>query len=144
MQVSDAMHTDVYWVPAETAVSEIAKIMLEQDIGAVPGGENDRLIGMVTDRDIALRIWENDIDPAAKTARHVMTEGIIYCRTNETVEDAIRLMEQKKIRRLPVLNDDRGGEWPQRSVGGLRGPPCLGGPRRSLTVVVSEYDPLRR
>ena len=107
MKVSDAMHKDAHWVNADTPVPDIAKIMREQDIGAVPVGENDRLIGMVTDRDIALRIWKEGRDAASMTAREVMTEHIVYCRTGETVEDAIRLMEQKKIRRLPVLDDDK-------------------------------------
>ncbi|TCL71180.1 CBS domain-containing protein [Rhizobium sp. BK251] len=107
MKVAEIMHTGVNWVSPETSLAKIATIMRDSDIGAVPVGENDRLVGMVTDRDIALRAFENGNNPATMTARDVMTKGIIYCRTDETIEDAIRLMEVKRIRRLPVINDDK-------------------------------------
>ena len=105
MKVSEVMHKGVSWVTPDLPLAQITTIMKNNDIGAVPVGENDRLIGMITDRDIALRAFANDRDPASLTARDVMTNGIVYCRTEETVEDAIRLMESKQIRRLPVIND---------------------------------------
>jgi CBS domain-containing protein len=105
MKISDVMHKGVNWVTPDISIRQIVKIMTDNDVGAVPVGENDRLIGMVTDRDIALRAFAHGRDPAALTARDVMTKGIVYCRTEETVEDAIRLMESKQIRRLPVIND---------------------------------------
>jgi CBS domain-containing protein len=107
MKVSEAMHKGVNWVTPDVPLAQIAKIMRNDDIGAVPVGENDRLIGMVTDRDMALRALANGRDPASLTARDVMTKGIVYCRAEETVEDAIRLMESKKIRRLPVIDDSK-------------------------------------
>jgi CBS domain-containing protein len=79
-------------------------MMREQDIGAVPIGENDRLIGMVTDRDIVCRSCTNGRDPDMVKAREVMTPDIIYCVEDQEVSDALHLMEDKKIRRLPVLN----------------------------------------
>jgi CBS domain-containing protein len=82
-------------------------IMKEQDIGAVPIGENDRLIGMVTDRDIAIRALANGHDASTMTARDVMSPGITYCRSDDTLEDAVRLMEAKKIRRLPVIDANK-------------------------------------
>jgi len=105
MKISYVMHKGVNWVTPDISITQIVKIMTDNDVGAVPVGENDRLIGMVTDRDIALRAFANGRDPASLTARDVMTKGIVYCRTEETVEDAIRLMESKQIRRLPVIND---------------------------------------
>lgn len=105
MKVSEAMHSPAAWVDADTPVSEIAARMAKDDIGAVPIGKDDRLIGMVTDRDIALRVVGKKKDAAKMTARDVMSPGVVYCRTEETVEDAIHLMDAKKIRRLPVLND---------------------------------------
>lgn len=104
MKVKQAMHKGAEWREASTAVAELARIMKVEDIGAIPIGENDRLIGMVTDRDIAVRAFDSGANTAKKTARDVMSEGIIYCQENENVEDAIRLMEQKQIRRLPVIN----------------------------------------
>ncbi len=113
MDISKAMHAQADWVSADTPVSEVARIMQKDDIGAIPVGKDDRLIGMITDRDIALRVVAAGRDPAKTTAEEVMTKDIVYCRTHETVEDAIHLMDQKKIRRLPVINDK------QRLVGML-------------------------
>lgn len=107
MKVSQAMHRTASWVEPTLPISEIAKIMKEQDIGAVPVGENDRLIGMVTDRDIALRALANGHDVSKMTARDVMTTGISYCRSEDTLDDAVHLMEQKKIRRLPVIDTNK-------------------------------------
>ena len=107
MEVSKAMHSKADWVSSDTPVSEIAKIMEKDDIGAVPVGKDDRLIGMVTDRDIALRVVAEGRDPARTTAEEVMSKGIIFCRTTETVEDAIHVMTQKKVRRLVVLDEKK-------------------------------------
>jgi CBS domain-containing protein len=107
MKVKDAMHKGAEWVGPETPITEVAKKMLDQDIGAIPVGENDRLIGMVTDRDITCRAVANGKDLSKVTARAVMTKGIIYCKETEEVEDALRIMEQKKLRRLAVLNEDK-------------------------------------
>jgi CBS domain-containing protein len=104
MKVKEAMHKGVKWCDPDTPVSEIARLMREQDIGAVPIGENDRLIGMVTDRDIVCRSCTNGRDPDMVKAREVMTPDIIYCVEDQEVSDALHLMEDKKIRRLPVLN----------------------------------------
>lgn len=104
MKVRQAMHAGVDWCAPDTPLSEIARMMREDDIGAVPVGENDRLIGMVTDRDIVCRGFANGRDPAALTARDVMTEGVVYCREDASLEDAIHMMEDKRIRRLPVIN----------------------------------------
>lgn len=107
MRVSEAMHKNATWVPPTMPISEIAKIMKDQDIGAVPVGENDRLIGMVTDRDIAIRALSNGHDASSMTARDVMSSGISYCRTEDTLEAAVRWMEKKKVRRLPVIDNSK-------------------------------------
>ncbi|MGE6782871.1 CBS domain-containing protein [Ensifer adhaerens] len=107
MRISEAMHPGARWISPETDLKTIARIMRDEDIGALPVGENDRLIGMVTDRDIALRAFANGRDPASMTARDVMTRDIIYCRTDETIEHAVHLMEAKQVRRLPVINAEK-------------------------------------
>jgi CBS domain-containing protein len=107
MKVTSAMHKTAEWVPAETPIVEVAKKMRQLDIGSIPVGDNDRLIGMVTDRDIACRAVADGHDVSKLTARDVMSKGIIYCRDTEDLDDAIRLMEDKKIRRLPVINDNK-------------------------------------
>jgi len=104
MKVKQAMHAGVDWCAPDTPLSEIARIMRDADIGAVPIGEHDRLIGMVTDRDLVCRGLADGRDPSSLTARDVMTPGIVYCREDQSIEDAIHMMEEKRIRRLPVIN----------------------------------------
>ncbi len=105
MKVKEVMHEGVTWIAPDEPVVEIAKKMRDEDIGAIPVGENDRLIGMVTDRDITCRGTAAGADPNELTARDVMSKGIVFCRDDEDVDDAIHIMEAKKIRRLPVLNE---------------------------------------
>ncbi len=107
MQISKAMHRTADWVSADTPVSEVARMMEKDDVGAIPIGRDDKLIGMLTDRDIAVRVVGKGVDPAKTPAEEVMTKGIVWCRTTETVEDAIHLMDQKKIRRLPVIDENK-------------------------------------
>lgn len=107
MKISEAMHHQADWVSAETPISDVAKMMAKDDVGAIPVGKSDKLIGMITDRDIALRVVAEGRDPKKTLAEDVMTKGIVYCRTTETVEDAIHLMDQKKIRRLPVIDNNK-------------------------------------
>ena len=105
MKVGDVMHSPAQWVSGDTPVSEVAARMARDDIGALPVGRDDRLIGMITDRDLALRVVALKRDPATTRADEVMTPDVIWCSTAEDVEDAVHLMDQRKIRRLPVLND---------------------------------------
>jgi len=107
MKVKDVMHTDVEWVTPDMPIMELAKKMREQDIGAVPVGENDKVIGMVTDRDITCRAVAEGSDPSATKVREVMTEKVTFCMEDEDLEEAAHTMEQKQIRRLPVLNQDK-------------------------------------
>ena len=108
MKVKDAMHKGVDWVSPETPVTELAKLMCERDIGALPIGENDRLIGMVTDRDIVCKgLAADGFDLVRATARDVMTEGIHCCREDDDLAKAVRHMEELQIRRLPVVNKNK-------------------------------------
>ncbi len=107
MKVKNAMHKGAEWVAPETPVAQVAKKMKKLDVGSIPVGENDKLIGMVTDRDITCRAVANGRDMGALTARDVMTKGIFYCRDNEELDDALRIMESRKVRRLPVINEKK-------------------------------------
>jgi CBS domain-containing protein len=108
MKVKDAMHKGVDWVGPDTPVTEIAKLMREHDIGSIPIGENDRLIGMVTDRDIVCNGLARDgFDARGATARDVMTPGVHCCREDDDLAKAVRHMEALKIRRLPVINKSK-------------------------------------
>lgn len=104
MKVKEAMHKGAQWREPSTPVTQLAKLMKSDDIGAIPIGENDKLIGMVTDRDIAIRGVADNGDLSKLTARDVMSNKIIYCTEDEDIDDAIHLMEEKQVRRLPVIN----------------------------------------
>ena len=108
MKVKDAMHRGVEWVGPDTPIAEIAKLMRERDIGAIPIGDNDRLVGMVTDRDLVCKgLAQDDFDPVRTTARELMTSGIHCCREDDDLARAVQHMEQLKIRRLPVINKNK-------------------------------------
>ena len=107
MKVQQAMHAGAQWVAPDTPLATLARLMREYNIGAIPIGENDRLVGMVTDRDIVCRGLAADLDLNRATARDVMSKGIFYCRDTQEVADAARTMEDKKVRRLPVINQDK-------------------------------------
>jgi len=108
MRVKDVMHKGVDWVSPDTPVTEIAKLMQAHDIGSIPIGEDDHLIGMVTDRDIVCKGLARDgFNAAVKTARDVMTEGIHCCREDDDLAKAMHHMEALKIRRLPVINKNK-------------------------------------
>ena len=108
MKVKDAMHKGVDWVNPNTPITELAKLMCERDIGAIPIGENDHLIGMVTDRDIVCKgLAQGSFDARRATARDVMTPGIHCCREDDDLGKAVRHMEELKVRRLPVINKSK-------------------------------------
>ena len=108
MKVKEAMHKGVDWVDPDTPVIDLARLMRQHDIGAIPIGENDRLIGMVTDRDIVCKgLAEDSFDARRATARDVMTPGIHCCREDDDLAKAVRHMEELKVRRLPVINKSK-------------------------------------
>jgi CBS domain-containing protein len=108
MKVKDAMHKGVDWVSPDTPVIELAKLMRDHDVGAIPIGENDRLVGMVTDRDIVCKgLAQDDFDATGATARDVMTGEIHCCREDDDLAKAVRHMEELKVRRLPVINKSK-------------------------------------
>jgi CBS domain-containing protein len=108
MRVKDVMHKGVDWVSPDTPVTELAKLMRDHDVGAIPIGENDRLVGMVTDRDIVCKGLAHDsFDAGQATAREVMTATIHCCREDDDLAKAVRHMEELKVRRLPVINKSK-------------------------------------
>lgn len=107
MKVKEMMHKGVEWVSPDTPLTAIAKKMQQFDIGAIPVGENDRLVGIVTDRDIAVRGLAKGTDISKLTARDVMTKGIFWCRDSDDASEAVRLMEAKHVRRLPVIDEKK-------------------------------------
>jgi CBS domain-containing protein len=103
MQISEVMTENVRYVNPNTAIREIAKEMRDHDFGSLPIADQDRLIGMVTDRDIVVRGIAQGLDATA-TASQVMSPNVLYCFEDDTVEDVLKNMGANQVRRLPVVN----------------------------------------
>jgi CBS domain-containing protein len=104
MKVVDVMHKGINALEPQTPIAAVAMTMQEKDVGALPITENGALIGIVTDRDIAIRGLAQGGDTSKLTARDVMTTGVAFCMERDTVKDAAQVMESRKVRRLPVLD----------------------------------------
>jgi CBS domain-containing protein len=108
MQLKDIMTPNPECVRPDATLLEAARRMRDLDVGALPiCGDNDRLAGVITDRDITVRAVAEGKDPKATPVREAMTEDVVYGFEDQDVADAVRVMEQKKIRRLLVLNRDK-------------------------------------
>ena len=107
MNVQEIMTPSVDLVDPSTTIRDAAVRMRDDDVGALPVGENDRLVGMVTDRDITVRGIAGDKTPGNCTVREVMSEGVYYCFEDEDAERAAEVMAEHKVRRLPVLNREK-------------------------------------
>lgn len=107
MNIKDIMSTNVEIVSPDTLLFEVAKKMQSSDCGSVLVGEDDRLLGVITDRDLALRCVAESHDPSGTKADQVMTKEILYCRDTDTLEEVALNMTENKIRRLPVLDKDK-------------------------------------
>ncbi len=106
-QIKDVMSTNTQFITPETTLQAAAQIMADQDLGFLPVGENDRLIGMITDRDMTIRATAQGQNPTQATAREVMTPKTYYCYEDQTTEEICQNMSDIKVRRLPVVNRDK-------------------------------------
>jgi CBS domain-containing protein len=104
MQVSQAMSSDVNIASPTQSIREAARMMAEIDAGALPVGENDRLVGMITDRDIAVRAVAAGKGPDTPV-REIMTTDVKYCFEDDELDEVALNMADLQVRRLPVLND---------------------------------------
>lgn len=104
MYVKEIMSKDVVCADQNDTLISIARKMRERKIGAIPVCNSGKLVGVVTDRDIVTRAVAEDRNLKTTTARQVMSKTPISSRESETVEDVVHLMEQKRVRRLPVMN----------------------------------------
>lgn len=107
MKIQDVMTSDVSYVRLDTPILEVARRMRDANIGSTPVVDNDRLVGMVTDRDIVVRIVAEGRPTQTATAREAMSPGVLYCFEDEPVEDVLEKMGDQQIRRLPVVNRDK-------------------------------------
>jgi CBS domain-containing protein len=107
MKIRDVMTRSVELVNPDTSLQEAARKMRETDTGFLPVGENDRLAGTLTDRDITIRAVAEGRDPKSAKVRDAMSEELVYVFEDAETAEAADLMAQRQIRRLPVLNQDK-------------------------------------
>lgn len=100
------MTPDVESIPADTTIRNAAEKMASMDIGVLPVIEGDELTGIITDRDITIRAVAEGLDPDTTAVRDVMTPHVECCHEDDELEQCAELMEQRKIRRIVVVDED--------------------------------------
>ena len=105
-QLKDLMSRDVKVISPDMTIGEAAQKMRDGDFGMMPVGEDDRMIGTISDRDIAIRAVAEGKDAGTKV-RDVMTEGIAWAYEDDSVEQAATIMSKRQVRRLPVVNREK-------------------------------------
>lgn len=105
-QLKDVMSRDVIVISPDMTIGEAARKMCDGDFGMMPVGENDRMVGAISDRDIVVRAVAEGKGPETKV-REIMSEGICWAFDDDTVEHAAKLMSERQVRRLPVVNRDK-------------------------------------
>ena len=105
-KLSEVMTRNVQVISPDATIKEAAQQMRGGDFGMLPVGEDDRMIGAISDRDIAIRAIAEGKECSTRV-RDVMSDGVVWAYESDTVEDAARLMSEHQIRRLPVVNSDK-------------------------------------
>ena len=103
MQVSKAMSRNVRIANPDHSICDVARIMADADVGALPVGDKDRLVGMITDRDIAIRAVAQGLPPETKV-REVMSQDVKYCFEDEEISHVVDNIGDIQVHRLPVLS----------------------------------------
>lgn len=106
-QIKDVMSPNFKWMAPDSPVAKVAQEMRNLDCGFMPLAENDKMIGMVTDRDITIRAVAEGLDIQNTPARDVMTAKTYYCFDDQDVEEVCNNMGEIQVRRLPVVNRDK-------------------------------------
>ena len=107
MQIKNIMSKIVVVVSPDTGLKEVAAKMKQKDCGCILVAKDDRLVGVITDRDIALRCVAEGLNIADTTAEQIMSPEILYCRDTDTADDVTTNMGENKVRRLPVLDANK-------------------------------------
>lgn len=107
LQVREVMSIDPATVAPSTPVAEAARLLKHHDVGSLPVVESGRLTGIVTDRDIVLRVIAEQRDPAAVTVADIASSAPATVRPDQQLDDALRVMAKQQVRRLPVVEHDR-------------------------------------
>ena len=106
-KLRDIMTAEVEVIPPTSTAKEAAQKMKQLDAGALPVCDGQKLVGMITDRDIAVRAVAEGRDPSQVSVKDIMTHPITYCFDDQDIDEAARIMEIKQIRRLVVLNREK-------------------------------------
>jgi CBS domain-containing protein len=104
--IRDTMTPNPRAIETSTPVAEAARFMSSDDVGALPVVEGERLVGMLTDRDITLRVVAEGKDPQATTVGEVASRDVVSVDPQQELDEALRLMAQHQVRRLPVVEED--------------------------------------
>ena len=104
--IRDFMTSNPCSIEADKSVSYAAKMMKDEDVGLAPIVEGERLIGTVTDRDIAIRVVAEGKDPESTTVREIASTQLVTIDPQQDLDEALRLMAQHQVRRLPVVEED--------------------------------------
>ena len=107
MQIQSCMTKKVDLANPQMTLAQVAQKMRDGDYGFMPVGENDRLVGIVTDRDLAIRGTAKGSDPNKTKLQEVMSKSVHYCFEKQNLEEVLKTMSQNKVRRMPVLNDQK-------------------------------------
>jgi CBS domain-containing protein len=105
-KIRDVMTSDPRTIERSTSVQEAARMMRDEDVGPMPIVENGSITGILTDRDIVLRVVAEGKDPSSTTAGDVASRDLVTIDPDQTLDEALRLMAQHQIRRLPVCEED--------------------------------------
>jgi len=104
--IKDVMTSDPCTIDADKSVAYAAKMMRDEDVGLAPIVQSDKLVGMLTDRDIAVRVVAEGKDPERVTVREVASKQVVTVDPQQDLEEALRIMAKHQVRRLPVLEED--------------------------------------
>lgn len=107
MNVNEVMNSDSFWAQPTTPLIDMARAMREHGLGSLPVVDGDALIGIVTDRDLAIRGLADGKDVNDSTARDVMTGELFWCYDDADVKVVAHYMQEKRVRRIPVINHDQ-------------------------------------
>ena len=107
MQIKDVMTQQVDLIDPAAVLTDVARVMRDSDVGVLPIGEGDKLIGVVTDRDIVVRALANSRNPETTPVREAMSEQVFYCFEDQSTEEVANNMGEQQVRRLPVMNRDK-------------------------------------
>ena len=105
-RIREIMTSNPSTVEPDKTIVDAARIMKQEDAGVVPVTENGRLTGMVTDRDIAIRVVAEGKDPQSTTVQEVASKNLVTLDPEQELDEALRLMAQHRVRRLPVVEED--------------------------------------